>query len=359
MDPTDQDLAGSLKEPLVFESFLRPQVWGGRRLASALGKTLPDAQPYGESWEICGLPDQPSTVADGPFRGRNLIDLWTCHAPDLIGTTAPPPDFPLFVKWLDCHDRLSVQVHPDDDLAGELLGQSVGKSEAWVVVDAAPTAKVYAGLRDGVTRSDFESQLKAGRVVDCLHSFTPKAGDCISLPAGTIHSAQGDILIAEVQQSSHATFRLFDWNRRDASGQQRELHHDRALRAIHWPQGPIVPTVPRNLTDDQPGATGEMLLQTHLFEIRRYRIHDEWRAPHRQTLTIWMVLEGAAKIASSECRPPQVFPAGSTILVPAASTQIQWSPVSNNAVCTLLCISPPPGNGVPAIRSLIAEDASH
>src|SRR5262249_51812411 len=159
---------------------------------------------------------------------------------ELLGS-ASPDEFPLLVKYLDCADRLSVQVHPDDDLAPRLCGERHGKTEAWVVLEAEPTATVWAGLLPGVTRRDLESALPAGRVGDGLHFFTPQVGQFLFLPAGTVHATGGGILLAEVQQSSDATLRLWDWGRLGSDGRPRTLHVEQALQAIDWTRGPVAP----------------------------------------------------------------------------------------------------------------------
>src|SRR5262245_31508482 len=176
-------------EPLVFEPHLRPQVWGGRRLGELLGKPLPPQGTFGESWEVSAHPHHVSRAAEGPFRGTLLTDLCARHARELFGDQAPADGrFPLLVQFLDCHDRLSVQVHPDDAAAAVLRPGESGKTEAWVIVEAGPDARVWAGLLPGTTRADLERHLEAGTVAQCLHTLSPRPGDCLFLPAGTVHA---------------------------------------------------------------------------------------------------------------------------------------------------------------------------
>ena len=224
-------------------------VWGGRRLGEALGKPLPTAEAYGESWEISDHPSHHSTAVEGPAAGHTLRDLMRQEAKSLLGDAPAsrgrePPEaiFPWLVKFLDAWDWLSVQVHPDDESVRKLWPGEGGKTEAWFVLEAAPTAKVDAGLLPGVD----EARLRAAAgdratVAECLHSFEPRPGDCLFLAAGTVHAVGGGVLMAEVQQTSDATFRLFDWNRRDAQGQSRTLHVEEALACIDWTAGPVQP----------------------------------------------------------------------------------------------------------------------
>ena len=227
--------------PIRFAPYLRPMVWGGRRLGEALGKPLPTAEAYGESWEISDHPSHHSTAIEGAPAGRTLHDLMAEAPTDLLGAGPPRATFPWLVKFLDAWDWLSVQVHPDDESAPRLWPGEGGKTEAWFVLDAAPTAKVYAGLRPGVDEAHLRTALREGTAAECLHSFRPQPGDCLFLPAGTVHAVGGGVLMAEVQQTSDATFRLYDWDRRDAQGRSRTLHVEQALACIDWKAGPVRP----------------------------------------------------------------------------------------------------------------------
>ncbi len=329
-----------LVEPLEFDSFLRPQVWGGDALSRYLGKPVSGTVPIGESWEVSGLSEHPSIVLRGAFAGQSLSDLWTSHREDLAGRIVGVSTFPLFVKWLDCRQFLSVQVHPNDAMAREVLGQVSGKSEAWVVVHAEPTARIYAGLRPGVTQHELLSRLEAGTVAECLHSFVPQVGDCISLPAGTVHSAGGGVVFAEVQQPSDTTFRLFDWNRLGLDGQSRPLHLDMAMKSITWPQGPVSPSIPIPL-NCLHGVHGELLLQTPAFHLERYTVRGMWPQPHSGEMTIWMVTDGAAVLDGAGCAPRQIVPRGSTVLIPAAARGANWAAADVDKPCRLLCIRLP------------------
>ena len=208
-----------------------------------LGRPLPGSEPYGEAWLVSAQPLHVSRVCEGPDAGKSLSELWTSELASLIGPTRnAPSDFPLLLKFLDCQDFLSVQVHPSDEITRQMQLGEQGKSEAWIVLDAEPDARIYAGLRPGTTRAKLEACLTAGTLPDCQHSFIPTKGDCIFLPAGTIHAAGGGLLIAEVQQSSDVTFRLFDWHRLGQDGKPRALHVQEALHCIHWCRDPLAPS---------------------------------------------------------------------------------------------------------------------
>jgi len=302
-------------DPLVFTPYLRPTVWGRRQLGELLDKPLPAEGSWGESWEVSVHPTHVSRVAEGPLAGLSLTQLCQQHGRELFGSSfVKGQAFPLLVKFLDANDWLSVQVHPDDDKAPELAGETLGKTEAWVVLAAAPGSRIFAGLKRGVTRDHLEEAMLAGRVVECLNAFEPQPGDCLYLPAGTVHAVGGGVLIAEVQQSSDATLRLYDWGRLGADGNPRTLHIPQALAAIDWDVGPAEPRCPWPL----PGLPGERLAACDYFCIDRYFLRQDLACPYPGQLSLWMVLDGTAELraAGGYCR---TFARGGVVMVPAAS----------------------------------------
>ena len=327
----------SLREPLLFDTYLRRQIWGGDGLARHLGKPLPEHALIGEAWELGTLPEHVSRVSAGPCCGELLTNLWSQSRGELSGAAAATDEFPWLVKWLDCAGRLSLQVHPDDIIARSVLGLPHGKCEAWVIVHVEPGARVSIGLRDGVTRATFEAHLASGTIGECLHTFEPQVGDCLSLPAGTVHTAHG-VLVAEVQQPSDATFRLFDWNRLDAAGQPRALHLERGLPAIDWHQGPVNPVAPKPLNVSTPGVVGEALLNSPWVQLERYTVERSWTSPHVGEMTVWMVLQGNAELLDAASTARHEMSRGSTILIPSAAGPVNWSPQTADSRCTLLCI---------------------
>ncbi|HEX3314234.1 MAG TPA: type I phosphomannose isomerase catalytic subunit [Gemmataceae bacterium] len=228
-----------LDEPLRFEPFLQPRVWGGARLPRLLGKAI-STEPVGEAWLTSDHPVHRSVVADGWHQGRSLRELMERQADELVGDRKHAR-FPWLVKLLDCHELLSVQVHPDRAAVARLVPGEGSKTEAWFVLDALPGARVWAGLKAGVDEKTLRAAVAEKRVADCLHLFVPKAGDCVFLPAGTVHAVGGGVLMAEIQETSDVTFRLYDWDRVDAQGRGRQLHLDEAIASIHWNADPVTP----------------------------------------------------------------------------------------------------------------------
>lgn len=226
-----------LPEILKFNPILKPLPWGGRRLESLLNKILPDDKPYGESWEIVDLPSDQSVVNEGSLKGMTLGSIIKKNERELLGNARLlDGHFPLLFKFIDANNTLSVQVHPDEESCKKIGGGARPKTEAWYILHAEPGAKLYLGLKRGVTKKSFEESLRSGTVADLLEERKVKLGDFIFIPAGLIHAIGKGIVLAEIQQSSATTYRVFDWNRVGLDGKPRELHIDEALLSINFDQ---------------------------------------------------------------------------------------------------------------------------
>lgn len=295
--------------PLTFVPHFRPQVWGGRRLETHLGKSLPIEGRFGEAWDLSSQKLHVSVVAEGPHQGRTLTELWAEFGSDWLPGAAREPEFPLLIKWLDCDELLSVQVHPSNASAQRLIQEPRGKTEAWIVLHAEPSARVYAGLKPGVRRDELESRMRDGSVARCLHEFTPQRGDVIFIPAGTVHAAGGGIVMAEVQQTSDATFRMFDWNRPGPDGRPRQLHIEQALECIDWARGPVDP-VTRIELDAPSEADVQTILECPYFQFDIVRAGDRPQSLVSDSATIVMVLSGDVRIGD------RFLKSGSTALLP-------------------------------------------
>lgn len=222
---------------LHFREQYHHRIWGGRRLATRHGKPLPPDQPIGEAWLVSDHPGDESVVDEGPAAGRTLHDLMRAAPDRLLGRIAAPTPhgrFPLLLKVLDSVEHLSVQVHPDDDCARRLGEPDVGKTEMWHVLDAEPGSELICGIRQDATRDGLAAAVAATTLEDLLVRFEVSPGDSAFIPAGTIHAIGGGILLAEIQQNSDLTYRLYDWGRLQPDGTPRALHLDKALEAIHF-----------------------------------------------------------------------------------------------------------------------------
>lgn len=231
--------------PLRFEPIFKDYLWGGRRLA-AWFPAAPPSGPLAEAWLVSDELSNPSRVAEGALKGQSLRDLMTRFGPRLLGRPAPANGrFPLLLKLLDAESALSVQVHPTDEKARETSPEAQGKTEAWVVLDAAPGACIYAGLNPGVDAARIRSSLRDKTMAACLHTFPAQPGDCVFLRAGTVHAIGAGLFIFEVQQTSDITYRLYDWDRVDArTGQSRPLHLEESLDCTNFDFGPCDPIRP-------------------------------------------------------------------------------------------------------------------
>ena len=219
--------------PLTFHPIFQERIWGGRKLESLYGKKLPAGKVIGESWEISDRADANSVVSNGPLAGRSLADLMASNREAIMGRARSPEGrFPLLIKLLDAQDNLSLQVHPPQHLASELGG--CAKTEMWYVSAAEPGALLYAGLRPGVTREQFADKTRDGTVAECFHQLPVREGDSLFLPSGRVHALGKGLVIFEIQQNSDTTYRVFDWNRVDASGKPRQLHVEESLKCIDF-----------------------------------------------------------------------------------------------------------------------------
>lgn len=241
---------------ILFQPVYQERVWGGRNLEQKLGRTLPEDKVIGESWEIVDRPEAQSTTGDGSSI-RELIEA----DPEAIMGTGWPADrpFPILVKWLDCREKLSLQVHPPASIASALGGEP--KTENWYIAEAEPHATLMAGLKNGVSKEDFESALKEGALEPLVHSFPVQAGESIFIPSGRLHAIGGGNLILEIQQNSDTTYRVYDWGRVGLDGQPRQLHIEESLKST-------------NFDDFEPGTikpTGgsQKLAESDVFNLRK------------------------------------------------------------------------------------------
>lgn len=314
-------ISDDLLKPLVFRPLFMERVWGGRRLESLYAKSLPAHLRIGESWEIVDRPEAQSVVENGPLRGRTLHDLWLENRAAIFGDTSDAPRFPLLIKLLDAEEKLSLQVHPPAEVAAELGGES--KTEFWFIADASPGAELYVGLRETSSRAQFEEALRCAAVTEHVHTIPVRAGDAMFLPSGRMHAIGAGNVIVEIQENSDTTYRVFDWNRKDEHGNERELHLERALRSIDF-------------SDRSPALTepsGEFLVRHSLFAVEKWTLTNERVAAPRGTFAVVVCLTGELSCAETTLKP------GAFFLVPASLEERALKPAAPNT--TLLKITIP------------------
>jgi mannose-6-phosphate isomerase len=283
-----------------------------------LGKNIGDSGACAESWEVCDLGPVQSVVADGPLNGTTLHELVLQRGRELLGRHHPAPRFPLLLKFLDAAQNLSVQIHPDDNTATGLDPPDLGKTEAWVVLAAEPGATIHAGLNPGVDRRMLAEAIRAGRCVEVLHRFQPREGDCVFLPAGTVHALGAGLLVAEIQQASDTTYRLFDWDRLGPDGKPRPLQIERGLEMVDFERGPVDPQRP------QPTSRGfvERLVDCDKFVLDRWTLEAAAAIGGDDRCHLVVVLAGEVEVEGCRASLAQ----GRTALLPAALGEVRLTP---------------------------------
>ena len=222
---------------LHFAEHFVERIWGGRRLQSAYGKSLPPSVPIGEAWLISDHPSAVSVVDEGPHAGRSIHELMVTDPESVLGSAASPTihgRFPLLLKLLDSSDYLSVQVHPDDACAQRLGEPDVGKTEMWHVLTSEQGGQLFCGLDPSATPESLAEAMRSGTLESLLPRFAVQQGDSVFVPAGTIHAIGPGLVLAEIQQNSDLTYRLYDWGRVQADGTPRALHVEKSVEATHF-----------------------------------------------------------------------------------------------------------------------------
>ena len=227
--------------PLKFKTIYKDKIWGGQKIKTYLHKDFGTLPNCGETWEISGVKSDVSVVANGELTGESLADLLEKYQAELVGKKVYAHFgniFPLLVKFIDANDDLSIQVHPNDELAKK-RHNSFGKTEMWYVIEADPGSSLIAGFNQELTEQVYVEKLNSGHIMDVLNREDVAAGDVFFLPAGRVHTIGKGLLIAEIQQTSDITYRIYDFDRVDDKGNKRELHTEEALAAIdykHYPE---------------------------------------------------------------------------------------------------------------------------
>jgi mannose-6-phosphate isomerase len=315
--------------PFIFQPIFKNRVWGGRELERLYAKKLPAGQPIGESWEISDRSGDASVIANGALAGKDLRWLMEHHTAEILGDAQPATEgrFPLLCKILDAREKLSLQVHPPADKAKELQGEP--KTEMWFIAAAAPDASLYVGLKNGVTRAEFEKKITDGSVADCFHRVPVRAGDAMFLPSGRVHAIGSGLVIFEIQQNSDTTYRVFDWNRAGLDGQPRELHIAQSLASIDFNDfEPKLVTTPFTANGN---IQRRPLVNDSLFNVEAWQLKAGANAPLKpKKLQIVAVTSGALEIKSGA--DSDNLAAGQFALIPASLAQTEISAQSATAL---------------------------
>jgi mannose-6-phosphate isomerase len=291
--------------PLKIQPIYKERIWGGTLLREVFGRETPKGKRIGESWELSDLPDDKSVITNGEFANQTLESLIRKYPQEITGSKQACP-FPLLVKFLDCGEVLSVQVHPDE-AACKRLGKGEPKTECWYIVSAKPGAVIYKGLKKGVTRKQFSKAIKDGTVEQTLRKIKVKAGQCYYLPAGTPHAIGAGLLIAEVETPSDTTFRIFDWNRIDENGRPRPLHINEALESIHFDR----------TSDELAVTTIGRLVDCEFFKVDKgHQMRNSEVLLSAGLMKTMIIISGSGTITGGGNTVE--FKPGQTVLIPAA-----------------------------------------
>lgn len=301
--------------PFKFNPIYKEILWGGRKIGKYFDREIPDGN-IAESWELSCRDDGMSVVKNGEFKGIYLSNLISKYKEQILGYKIYEKyglHFPLLVKIIDANDKLSVQVHPDDEYA-KLIGENNGKNEMWYILDAKKNTKLIYGLKQDISREDFIDAIKNAAVGETLNEVKVKAGDCLYIPSGTVHAILEGILIAEIQQNSNTTFRIYDWDRLDKSGKGRELHIDKALDVINF-ESSTNQTLKREieLYDDNQKIR---LVESEYFIVDEIHINNKYISKSSEdAFEVIMNISGSGKINWED--RSEIINKGDTLLIPA------------------------------------------
>jgi len=296
-----------MSKPIFFKPIYQERVWGGRALSSALNRDLPEGKRIGESWDIVDRPEAMSLVGVGDQVGKSLRGLISEDPTGIMGKGYDPErPFPILVKWLDCADRLSLQVHPPVSVARALGGEP--KTENWYIAECTEKASLIVGLKNGATREEFERRLKDDSLEECVHRFPVTPGESILVESGRIHAIDAGNLILEIQQNSDTTYRVYDWGRVGLDAQPRQLHVEQSMQCIDWED-----FEPSTI---QPQAGQSVLADCDEFRLVKYTLSGDsspFVLPAGEARLI-SVVDGSVLIGG------ETVVRGDTVLLPARST---------------------------------------
>ncbi|GGF08691.1 type I phosphomannose isomerase catalytic subunit [Flavobacterium limi] len=316
--------------PLQFQPILKERIWGGEKLKTILNKAI-TSKITGESWELSTVEGDVSIVSDGELKGKSLMDLINDMPDEILGTAVYKrfgKQFPLLFKYLDAREDLSIQVHPNDKLAKE-RHNSFGKTEMWYVMQADPDSRIIVGFKEDSSKEEYLQHLNDKTLVSILDDVKAKSGDVFFLETGTVHAIGAGLVVAEIQQTSDITYRLYDFDRKDAQGNTRELHVDLALDAINYNKVDTqkkyeTKTNASNVIVDCPYFTTNFIPLENAIEVSK----------SGETFTVYMCIEGSFEIEYDGFK--QSYKKGDTVLVPA---QINAFVLNGNASILEIYIS--------------------
>jgi mannose-6-phosphate isomerase len=314
--------------PLKFTPFYLEKIWGGNRLKTLLNKNYGNLPNCGESWELSGVEGYDSVVENGFLKGNTLSELIEIYMGDLVGDKMYDKfgiEFPLLIKFIDAQDDLSIQVHPNDKLSKE-RHNAFGKTEMWYVVDAENGALINSGFNQPLTKEKYLQHLENGKLTDLLHFDKTKIGDVFFIPAGRVHAIGKGALVAEIQQTSDVTYRIFDYNRKDAQGNERELHTDLALDAIDFSYSDEYKTKYKTEENKSVEIVSCNYFTTNILEFNKTIEKDYYKI---DSFVIFMTMDGDFEVITEA--GTEKISKGQTVLIPADIHSVKLNPLTASA----------------------------
>lgn len=310
--------------PFTFEPILKKIIWGGSDICPFKGIS-PVQEGIGESWELSHVEGNYSVVANGELKGQSLDDLIRTYGKQLLGEHVMEQfgtTFPLLIKFIDARDNLSIQVHPDDELAKK-RHNSFGKTEMWYVVKATPDAALYSGFSQQIDAEEYVKRVENNTIMDVLQRYNVHEGDVFFLPAGRVHAIGSGCFIAEIQQTSNITYRIYDYNRKDANGKGRELHTELAKDAIDYTLYPDYRTHYKAHTNATVQLADCKYFTTNLIDLDTIMVRD---FSQLDSFVVYICMEGRATLRDNKGNEIMVHQ-GQTVLIPADTDVVTISPV--------------------------------
>lgn len=316
--------------PIKFKPIFKSKIWGGDKLRTILNKEVNGHKSVGESWEISSLPNELSVIANGELEGLSIDALIKEFKANVVGNKVYDKfgnEFPLLIKFIDANDFLSIQVHPDDEMASQ-RHNSYGKTEMWYVVDAEKDANLIVGFNQEMNSDKYLKQIEMNALTEVLNYESVDKGDAFFIPAGRIHATGPGILFAEIQQTSDITYRIYDWDRVDDNGSSRELHTELAKDTIDFDFISAFKSKYTNSKNKSNTISKCNYFTTNLLNISERTTKDY---SDLDSFVVFMAVEGHTSILYSENKPAVMLNKGETILVPAALKNIELTPISTES----------------------------
>ena len=315
--------------PLKFKPIFKEKIWGGNKLNTILGKNFPQNKKIGESWEISGFKDNISIVSNGQLAGNNLQELVEIYMSDLVGDKVFEKfgiEFPLLVKFIDAYEALSIQVHPDDELARK-RHNAFGKTEMWYIIQADKDSEIVTGFKQEINKEQYQKYFREGHLNQILNIEKAKEGEAFFIPAGRIHASGKGILLAEIQQTSDLTYRIYDWDRKDENGNSRELHTELALDAIDFSTYNNYKT-PYKKTKNQSVS----ILECKYFHTNILNLNQPIEKDYSliDSFIIIMCLKGGLLLHYKNDK--ELVNPGETVLIPASLDNVIFEPLGESKI---------------------------